>query len=74
MGRFIAKRLGISALILLFVIFIIYVLMRSLPASYVETMAQQLSQTPGAKPYEQWVEQLNAQYSARLKEEVVAAF
>ena len=33
-----------------------------LPASYVETMAIQLSQAPGAKPYEQWVEQLNAQY------------
>ena len=62
MGRFIAKRLGISILILLFAIFIIYVLMRSLPASYVETMALQLSQAPGAKPYDEWVAQLNAQY------------
>ena len=48
--------------LLLFVIFLIYVLMRSLPASYVETMAQQLSQAPGAKPYEEWVTQLNRQY------------
>ena len=62
MVKFIAKRLGISALILLLVIFIIYVLMRSLPASYVETMALQLSQAPGAKPYEEWVRQLNSQY------------
>lgn len=62
MGKFIARRLGISALILLLVIFIIYALMRCLPSSYVETMALQLSQAPGAKPYEQWVEQLNAQY------------
>ena len=62
MGKYIAKRLGISVLILLLVIFIIYVLMRSLPSSYVETMALQLSQAPGAKPYEQWVAQLNAQY------------
>lgn len=62
MGRYILKRLGISVVILLFVIFAIYVLMRCLPASYVETMALQLSQAPGAKPYEQWVEQLNAQY------------
>ena len=62
MGRYIARRLGISALILLFVVFIIYLLMRCLPASYVETMALQLSQAPGAKPYDQWVEQLNAQY------------
>ena len=62
MGKFIAKRLGISAGILLLVVFLIYLLMRMLPASYVETMAIQLSQAPGAKPYEQWVEQLNAQY------------
>lgn len=62
MVRFILKRLGISVGILLFVVFIIYLLMRLLPASYVETMAIQLSQAPGAKPYEQWVEQLNAQY------------
>ncbi|MBQ8796984.1 MAG: ABC transporter permease [Oscillospiraceae bacterium] len=62
MGKFILKRLGISLLILLIVTFVIYGLMRLLPASYVETMAQQLSQAPGAKPYEQWVEELNAQY------------
>ncbi|MBQ6840156.1 MAG: ABC transporter permease [Oscillospiraceae bacterium] len=62
MGKYIAKRLGISVLILLLVVFIIYVLMRCLPSSYVETMALQLSQAPGAKPYEQWVAQLNAQY------------
>ena len=62
MGRYIGKRLLISAGILLFVTFVIYLLMRCLPASYVETMAIQLSQAPGAKPYEQWVQQLNAQY------------
>ena len=62
MGKFILKRLGISALILLIVTFLIYSLLRLLPASYVETMAQQLSQTPGAKPYEQWVQELNARY------------
>ena len=62
MGKYIAKRLGISVLILLLVVFIIYVLMRLLPTSYVETMALQLSQAPGAKPYDEWVAQLNAQY------------
>lgn len=66
MGKFILKRLGISLGILLFVIFIIYGLLRLLPASYVENMAIQLSQTPGAKPYEQWVEQLNAQYGLNV--------
>lgn len=62
MLKYILKRLGISVLILLIVTFVIYSLLRLLPASYVETMAQQLSQTPGAKPYEQWVSELNAQY------------
>ncbi len=62
MRKFIVKRLAISLVILLFVIFIIYVLMRCLPSSYVETMAIQLSQAPGSKPYEEWVAQLNAQY------------
>ena len=62
MGKFILRRLGISAVILLVVTFILYLLMRSLPTSYVQTMALQLSQAPGAKPYEQWVQQLNAQY------------
>ena len=62
MVKYILKRLGISVLILLLVIFVIYVLMRCLPSSYVETMAIQLSQAPGSKPYEEWVAQLNAQY------------
>lgn len=62
MRKFIVKRLSISVVILLFVVFIIYILMRCLPASYVETMAMQLSQAPGSKPYEEWVAQLNAQY------------
>ena len=62
MGRFIAKRLGISLIILLVVIFIFYLLLRCMPASYVETTAMQLSQAPGAKPYTQWLAQLNAQY------------
>lgn len=62
MGKYILRRLGISLVILLVVVFIIYLLMRFLPASYVETMAIQLSQAPGAKPYEEWVQQLNAQY------------
>ena len=62
MLRYIARRLGICVGILFVVVFLIYLLMRSLPASYVQTMAMQLSQAPGAKPYDQWVEQLNAQY------------
>ena len=36
--------------------------MRALPSSYVETMAMQLSAAPGAKSYEEWIQQLNAAY------------
>ena len=62
MGRYILKRLGVSVGILLLVIFLVYLLMRLMPASFVETTAIQLSQAPGAKPYEEWVKQLNMQY------------
>ena len=47
MRKYITKRLALSVVILFFVCFIIYTLMRCLPASYVETMAMQLSQQPG---------------------------
>ena len=62
MRNFIIKRLLISVGILFFVSLIIYTLIRCLPASYVETMAMQLSTAPGSKPYEEWVAQLNASY------------
>lgn len=62
MRNFIIKRLLYSVLILFCVTFIIYLLMRCLPTSYVETMAIQLSTAPGSKPYEEWLAQLNASY------------
>ena len=62
MWKFIVKRVLLSILILFCVSFIIYGLMRALPSSYVENMAMRLSATPGAKPYEEWLEQLNASY------------
>lgn len=62
MRKFIIKRLLISVGILFFVTLIIYTLIRCLPASYVETMAMQLSTAPGSKPYEEWIAQLNASY------------
>ena len=60
--NYIIKRLILSVIILFFVVFIIYAILRCLPMSYVETMAMQLSQAPGSKPYEEWLVQLNAQY------------
>ena len=53
MRNYIIKRLLLSVEILFFVCFIIYVLMRCLPASYVENMAMQLSQKPGSKSYDE---------------------
>jgi peptide/nickel transport system permease protein len=52
----------LSILILFCVTFIIYGLMRSLPGSYVENMAMQLASAPGAKSYDEWMAQLNANY------------
>ena len=62
MRKYIIKRLLISVGILFFVTLIIYTLIRCLPGSYVETMAMQLATKPGSKPYEEWLEQLNASY------------
>ena len=63
MWKYILKRLLISVLILLLVALIIYALMRSLPTSYVEAVARHKSQQPGAKSYEEWLNQLNEMYN-----------
>ena len=72
MRKFLIKRIIMSIFILFFVAFIIYALLRCLPSSYVENMAQQLSMAPGAKSYEEWIAQLNAQYG--LDKNIVLGF
>ncbi len=62
MKKFILKRVLISAVLLVFVSMIVYGVMRCMPTSYVETQARQLSQKPGSKSYEEWIDQLNGQY------------
>ena len=62
MKKFVLKRLLISIVLLFFVSMIIYGIMRCMPASFVETKAMELSQKPGAKSYDEWLEQLNAAY------------
>ena len=62
MRKYIIKRLLLSLVILFFVAFIIYALMRSLPTSYLETIARQKSMQPGSKTFEEWMEQLSATY------------
>jgi len=63
MRNYILKRLFISIIILLFVAFIIYAIMRSMPTSYVESIARQRASLPGAKSYSEWLAQLNQVYS-----------
>ena len=62
MRKYILKRLLISVVILVFVAFIIYVLMRCLPTSYLEQVARSKSMQPGSKSFEEWMEQLSATY------------
>lgn len=62
MKKFVAKRVALSVVILFCVTFIIYTLMRCLPGSFVENMAMQLSKAPDAKPFEEWLAQLNETY------------
>ena len=63
MLKFTVKRLLYSALILFFVMFLIYVLMYNMPMGYLETKARELASRPGAgKSYTQWLADLNAQY------------
>ena len=63
MAKYTIKRLLYSALILFFVMFLIYVLMYNMPSGYIETKARELASRPGAgKSYSEWLADLNAQY------------
>jgi len=73
MSKFIIKRVLICCLIFFFVMFIIYALMYSLPTSYVEKTARQLSQKPGTqKSYTEWLQELNAEYG--MDKDVVSGY
>ena len=61
--KYIAKRIFLSVIILFFVAFCIYALMRSLPTSYIEALARQKSMQPGSKSFEEWMIQLTAMYN-----------
>ena len=63
MRKYIIKRLLQSLVILFFVSFIIYTLMRCLPTSYIEAMARQKSMQPGSKSFDEWMEQLTVMYN-----------
>lgn len=63
MWKYIVKRVIISIVILFFVAFVIYAIMRLMPSSYVETIARQRASLPGSKSYTEWLAQLNAIYN-----------
>ena len=62
MKKYIIKRLLWSVVILGIVAFLLSVLMRSLPTSYLEQIARQKSQQPGSRTFEEWMQQLSATY------------
>ena len=63
MAKYTVKRLLYSALILFFVMFLIYVLMYNMPMGFIETKARELASRPGSsKSYSEWLADLNAQY------------
>ena len=62
MRNFIIKRIMISVVILFFVAFIVYTIIRCMPTSYIEKLAMQKAQLPGGKSYGEWLEQLTAIY------------
>ena len=63
MAKYTVKRLLYSALILFFVMFLIYVLMYNMPMGFIETKARDRASRPGAsKSYSEWLADLNAQY------------
>lgn len=72
MKKYVLKRLLLSLVILFFVAFIIYALMRSIPSSFVEKMARERAQQPGSKSYTEWLAQLNALY--QLDKDIFSGF
>jgi len=62
MTKFIVRRLILGAFIVFFGALVAYTVIRSLPTSFVERMARQLSALPGAKSYSELIEQLNSMY------------
>ena len=62
MTKFIVRRLILGAFIVFFGALVAYAVIRSLPTSFVERMARQLSALPGAKSYSELIEQLNRMY------------
>lgn len=66
MRNYIIKRILISIVVLFFVGLIIYLLMRSLPASFVEKIARERAAAGTGISYREWLEQLRSLYNFDL--------
>jgi len=63
MRNFIIRRLLLGLFITFFGAMVIYTVIRSLPTSYLETIARQRATNPlSTKTYQEWLDQLNAVY------------
>lgn len=62
MWKFIVKRIMLAILIIVLGSMVSYAVVRSLPTSFVEDIARQRSQLPGAKSYEELKSELDAVY------------
>ena len=63
MRNFILRRLFLGIFIVVFGALLVYTVIRSLPSSYVETIARQRASNPlSTKSYQEWLDQLNEVY------------
>jgi peptide/nickel transport system permease protein len=67
MRNFILRRLFLGLFISLFGAMVIYAVIRSLPSSYVETIARERASNPlSSKTYQEWLDQLNLVYKLNV--------
>jgi len=73
MRNFILRRLFLGMFIVFFGALLVYTVIRSLPTSYVETIARQRASNPlSTKTYQEWLDQLNEVYG--LNKGIVPGF
>lgn len=73
MRNFILRRLFLAIFIAFFGALVVYAVIRSLPTSYVETIARQRASNPVSnRTYQEWLDQLNAVY--RLNVGIIPGF
>jgi len=63
MRNFIIRRVALGIFITFFGAMVVYAIIRSLPSSYVETVARERASNPlSTKTYQEWLDQLNEVY------------